>query len=133
LVFLTGKREIQDMCALLREELDPRKTRGRGREQGRGGIQGSGSGDMKRKEDTVEDEGSDSEEEITDEAAKDRAKAELLEFQTSGEELPLTTRILPLYSSLPVDQQMQVFAKPGGVFRTAVSSASSLCRVVPYH
>ncbi|CAE6373665.1 unnamed protein product [Rhizoctonia solani] len=118
LVFMTGQREIVELCGRLEKRFGPKK-KGRieekaGKDRGMGAAEGvveSEEVELGTRKDDVDD-GETSQAEEDPDALDSDEESENEELQIDAEQSDLPMHIVPLYSLLPSDKQMKVFEPP---------------------
>ncbi|QRW20054.1 Helicase associated domain (HA2) [Rhizoctonia solani] len=118
LVFMTGQREIVELCARLEKRFGP-KRKGRveekvGKDRSMGAAEGvveSEEVELGTRKDEVDD-GEISQAEEDPDALDSDEESENEELQIDSEQSDVPMHIVPLYSLLPSDKQMKVFEPP---------------------
>ncbi|CAE6510083.1 unnamed protein product [Rhizoctonia solani] len=118
LVFMTGQREIVELCARLEKRFGP-KRKGRveekvGKDRSMGAAEGvveSEEVELGTRKDEVDD-GEISQAEEDPDALDSDEESENEELQIDSEQSDVLMHIVPIYSLLPSDKQMKVFEPP---------------------
>ncbi|KAG9079618.1 putative ATP-dependent RNA helicase DHR1 [Ceratobasidium sp. 370] len=119
LVFMTGQREIVELCKRLgrrfgKWKVEKEKERVEGMGAGEGVVESEEVELGDRRDDVQEGDDGGLEENADEEAldSDDEEEAENQELQIDTEQSDVPMHIVPLYSLLPGDQQMKVFEPP---------------------
>ncbi|CAE6445157.1 unnamed protein product [Rhizoctonia solani] len=117
LVFMTGQREIVELCERLGKRFGPKKNNKaeekKGKDRGMGAAEGvveSEEVELGTRRDDVDGETSQTEEDP--DALDSDEEQENEELQIDSEQSDVPMHIVPLYSLLPSDKQMKVFEPP---------------------
>ncbi|KAH7337143.1 P-loop containing nucleoside triphosphate hydrolase protein [Rhizoctonia solani] len=117
LVFMTGQREIVELCERLGKRFGPKKKsmaeEKKGKDRGMGAAEGvveSEEVELGNRRDNVDEETSQTEDDP--DALDSDEELENEELQIDSEQSDVPMHIVPLYSLLPSDKQMKVFEPP---------------------